>query len=112
MKDGHCRNALHAEGNALDWAYERLDGYTLYTTHYPCWQCAQRIVNRGIKRVVYGQDYRNGDDVARMLRLAGVDLMRAGMSELTDEEKDAIFKRAKPEHINRWGRVGTGFVED
>jgi len=76
MKDGHCIRALHAESNALDFAYERVDGYTLYTTHYPCWNCAQRIVQRGIRRVVYGQDYRNGDKVAEMLRLAGVDLAK------------------------------------
>jgi len=76
IKNGHCIRALHAEGNALDWAQEQLTGYTLYTTHYPCWQCALRIVNRGLRRVVYGQDYRNGDDVAKMLREAGVDLAR------------------------------------
>jgi len=76
MRDGHCIRALHAESNALDWAFERLDGYTLYTTHYPCWNCAQRIINCGVRRVVYGQDYRNGEEVTKMLRLAGVDLVR------------------------------------
>lgn len=76
MKDGHCIRALHAESNALDFAREDVAGYTLYTTHFPCWNCASRLVNCGIRRVVYGSDYRNGDDVARMLREAGVDLVR------------------------------------
>jgi len=31
---------------------------------------------RGIRRVVYGQDYRNGDDVVKMLRYASVDMVK------------------------------------
>lgn len=99
MRDGHCVRALHAEGNALDWAYERLDGYTLYTTHYPCWHCAQRIINRGLRRVVYGEDYRNGNEVASMLRLAGVDLVKVGHVELSDNEKAAIHIRARAKGV-------------
>jgi dCMP deaminase len=78
MENGHCVRALHAEGNALDWAYERLDRYTLYTTHFPCWHCAQRIVNRGIVRVVYGQEYRDSEETMKMLRFAGVSVVKAG----------------------------------
>jgi len=76
IENGHCIRALHAEGNALDWAYEHLSGYTLYTTHFPCWRCAQRIINRGIVRVVYGVEYRESTEVAKMLRFAGVNVMR------------------------------------
>jgi len=91
MRDGHCIRGLHGEGNALDHAYEHVDGYILYTTHHPCWQCAQRIINRGITRVVYGQDYRNGDDVAQALRYAGVDLVKCEDITYTDEERAMIF---------------------
>jgi len=95
MQDGHCVRALHAEGNALDWAQECLSGYTLYTTHRPCRHCAQRIVNRGISRVVYGQDYGDGDDVVQMLRYASVDLVKCEVAPgpvlLICQDGDAYF---------------------
>jgi len=34
----------------------RLDDY-FYTTHSPCSWCAKSIVNAGIARVIYGEDY-------------------------------------------------------
>lgn len=42
----------HAERNALDNATFDLRGATLYTTVYPCAECAKSIVSKGVKRVV------------------------------------------------------------
>lgn len=45
---------LHAEANAVDqtcWA-ENLRGHTIYVTHMPCTDCADRIIEAGIARVV------------------------------------------------------------
>lgn len=41
----------HAERNALDNATD-VRGATLYSTLYPCTDCAKGIIQRGIKRVV------------------------------------------------------------
>jgi dCMP deaminase len=54
-----CR-AAHAEQNAINFAARygiSIEGATLYTTCYPCSWCAKSIVNAGIVRVVYAEDY-------------------------------------------------------
>jgi deoxycytidylate deaminase len=57
----YCR-ALHAEENAIlnvarFGSSVALRGATLYTTTYPCNLCANKIVQVGIKKVVYFEPY-------------------------------------------------------
>ncbi len=52
-----CVRTLHAESNALDDAGRRADGGTIYVTVIPCFNCALRIVNAGIQRVVWDEFY-------------------------------------------------------
>jgi deoxycytidylate deaminase/dephospho-CoA kinase len=57
----YCR-ALHAEENAIINIARHgtsidLETCTLYTTTYPCRMCANKIVNVGIKQVVYLEPY-------------------------------------------------------
>jgi len=57
----HCRS-LHAEENAIvnlarNGRSVPLERCALYTTTYPCRQCANKIVNLGIKRVLYLEPY-------------------------------------------------------
>jgi deoxycytidylate deaminase len=52
--------AVHAEMAALTEAARHgisTAGATLYTTTYPCHDCAKHIVSAGIKRVVYVEPY-------------------------------------------------------
>ncbi len=42
----------HAEANAIVSASESLVGHTLYTTLFPCNECAKLIIQSGIKTVV------------------------------------------------------------
>jgi deoxycytidylate deaminase len=52
-----CR-ALHAEEMALmNIGIKNLEGYTLYTTTYPCLICARKIAYSGIKKIVYVEAY-------------------------------------------------------
>src|SRR5579872_306265 len=72
MENGHCVATLHAESNALIQAAKNgviVDGGTVYVTASPCWSCFKQIVNGGIRRVVYGEFYRDPRifDVARAL---------------------------------------------
>lgn len=46
----------HAERNALDNAAD-VRGATLYSTLFPCTECAKGIIQRGIKRVVTTRPY-------------------------------------------------------
>ena len=43
---------IHAEMNALLFAREPIDGYTLYSTLFPCSRCAAHIIQKGVARVV------------------------------------------------------------
>lgn len=49
----------HAERNALDNAAD-VRGATLYSTLYPCTECAKGIIQRGIKRVVTTRPFDEG----------------------------------------------------
>jgi dCMP deaminase len=66
----------HAERNALDNCFTDTEGATLYSTLYPCNECAKGIIQKGIKRVVTPSkpdDNRHGFDFAeQMFKEAGV----------------------------------------
>jgi len=67
---------LHAEANAitkLARSSNNSDGSTLYVTSSPCIECAKLIIQAGIKRVVYGEQYRL-DDGIRLLKRAGIEV--------------------------------------
>jgi dCMP deaminase len=52
-----CR-AVHAEQNAIvQAAYHGIatNGAVLYTTTWPCVQCAKMLINAGIKEIVYAE---------------------------------------------------------
>ncbi|MBI3683965.1 MAG: AAA family ATPase [Acidobacteria bacterium] len=49
--------AIHAEVAAMMAAGWRAKGTTLYSTTFPCFQCAEKIVQTGIKYVVYTEPY-------------------------------------------------------
>lgn len=71
-----CVRSLHAEENAMLFARSSLRGCTLYVTVTPCYDCAKRIISRGITRVVYAEHYssRNTELVEELLNKAGVTL--------------------------------------
>lgn len=69
-----CVRAVHAEVNALAFAAKhgvRVEGSVLYTTHSPCLNCANLIVNTGVNKVVYRELYKDDIGLA-LLGLAGV----------------------------------------
>ena len=58
MRENHCVRTIHAEVNALlECSPEERKGATIYVTARPCAECSKLIINSGIKRVVYAQDY-------------------------------------------------------
>ena len=65
---------LHAEANAITKVARSgnsSDGATLYITDSPCIECAKLIIQAGIKRVVYGRQYRLTDGI-ELLQKAGI----------------------------------------
>ena len=75
---------LHAEANAitkLARSGNNSDQATLYVTASPCIECAKLIIQSGIRRVVYAEQYRLTDGVD-LLKRAGVEVELLPIEEL------------------------------
>lgn len=62
MENNHCVATIHAEANAIIQAAKNgvtIDNSTIYTTASPCWPCFKLIANSGIKRICFGEFYRD-----------------------------------------------------
>jgi dCMP deaminase len=76
---GGCVRTVHAEANCIAFAAKYgipTEGGTLYSTLSPCYECAKIILNSGIRRVVYRDEYRDAKG-RELLELAGIELVRA-----------------------------------
>ncbi|RQP12807.1 MAG: CMP deaminase [Chryseobacterium sp.] len=78
---------LHAEANAilkLARSTQACDGATLYLTLSPCKECSKLILQAGIKRLVYIDDY---SDCAGLdfLQGAGIEIKKITHATLTKE---------------------------
>ena len=67
---------LHAEANAITKVARSGNsaaGATLYITASPCMECSKLIIQSGISRVVYADEYRL-DDGIKILKRAGIEV--------------------------------------
>ena len=65
---------LHAESNAitkLARSTNSSSGATLYVTCSPCFECAKLIIQSGIERVVYDEEYKSQKGLL-LLKKAGI----------------------------------------
>ena len=85
--------AVHAEVWAILAAGERARGGTLYTTTFPCSQCAEKIVQSGIKKVVFTESYPDPYSVQR-LELGNIDLDQ--FEGVRSSSFERIFSKTKP----------------
>jgi dCMP deaminase len=79
MENGHCVATIHAECNAIIQAAKHgvsIDRASIYTTASPCWTCFKLIVNAGMRRICFGEFYRDERifDVAGKLGVELIDL--------------------------------------
>ena len=80
---------LHAEANAITKVAKSNNsslGATLYVTASPCIECAKLIIQAGIRRVVYSENYRSADGI-ELLQKAGIDVAFIELNE-KQENKD------------------------
>lgn len=76
-KETKYKFVSHAERNALDNAFVDVKGATLYSTLFPCNECAKGIIQKGIKEVITTQPdldrkHNNLDESLQMFGEAGV----------------------------------------
>jgi len=77
MENDHCVATIHAEANAVLQAAKNgvmIDKAEVYITSSPCWPCFKMLANTGIKKIYYGEFYRDERifDVAKKL---GIELV-------------------------------------
>lgn len=87
MENDHCIRTVHAEANALVQAAHngvRLEGAEIYVTASPCFNCFKLIVNAGIRRVCYGEFYRD-DKVLRFADELGIEMVHLGLEDPSQE---------------------------
>jgi dCMP deaminase len=77
MESGHCVATIHAEANAIIQAARNgvdISGGEMYTTASPCWGCFKLIANAGIRRIYYGEFYRDERSI-RIASRIGIELI-------------------------------------
>jgi dCMP deaminase len=87
MENDHCVRTVHAEANALVQAARngvRLEGAEIYVTASPCFNCFKLIANAGIRKVYYGEFYRD-DQVIRFAEELGIEMIHLGLEEPAPE---------------------------
>jgi dCMP deaminase len=68
---------LHAEANAITKVAKSnnsSDGATLYITTSPCMECSKLIIQSGIRRVVFCDNYHSEEGV-KLLQRAGIEVV-------------------------------------
>ena len=76
-------HVLHAEANAIlkcATSTQSAEGATLYITLSPCQDCSKLILQAGIKRIVYIQQYRDRSGL-EFLEKSGIEI-----HQITEEE--------------------------
>ena len=77
MENDHCVATIHAESNAVLQAAKNgvmIDGSEIYITASPCWPCFKMLVNAGIKKIYYGEFYRD-DRIFDVAKKLGIELV-------------------------------------
>ncbi|MBN1442779.1 MAG: cytidine/deoxycytidylate deaminase family protein [Planctomycetes bacterium] len=77
MENGHCVATIHAEANAIIQAAKNgvmIAGASIYTTASPCWNCYKLIVNSGMKRIFFGEFYRD-ERIFEVSQKLGIELI-------------------------------------
>jgi dCMP deaminase len=62
IENDHCVATIHAEANAILQAARHgtsINRSDIYITASPCWNCFKLIANAGVKRIFYGEFYRD-----------------------------------------------------
>jgi len=78
MEGGHCVATVHAEANAIIQAAKNgvsINGASIYITASPCWNCFKLIANSGIKRICFGEFYRD-ERIFEVATAVGIELVK------------------------------------
>ena len=83
IENDHCVRTVHAEANAILQAAKhgvRIEDADIYVTASPCWNCFKLIANAGLRRVLYGEFYRD-ERIVEFAGAAGIELVFLGLGD-------------------------------
>lgn len=84
-EDGRTKwYVLHAEANAilkLAASTQSAEGATLYLTLSPCRECSKLVLQAGIRRLVYIEEYSDGEGI-NFLRNHGIEVLQIPKNKL------------------------------
>lgn len=83
--DNHCVRTIHAEVNALLQCAKfgvPTEGAEIYVTHFPCLNCCKSLIQAGIKRVYFAEDYKNHPYAVELFEQAGVVVEQVELEEM------------------------------
>lgn len=81
LRDGHCIATIHAEMNALLYCAKEgisVKGATAYITHFPCLNCTKALIQAGISKIVYKEDYRIDDYALELFKRNNIEVLKFG----------------------------------
>lgn len=76
---------VHAEQNLIAFAAKNgiaMEGATVYITLSPCMECSKLLIQTGIERLVYKEEWENSTEGLRLLKTAGVIVEQLGEGAL------------------------------
>jgi dCMP deaminase len=63
----HCIRTVHAEANAIAQAAKngvKIEDSEIFITASPCWNCFKLLANAGVKKIFYGEFYKDEKIIA------------------------------------------------
>lgn len=81
--DDHCVRTIHAEMNAILQCAKfgvPTEEAEIYVTHFPCLQCTKMILQAGIRKIHYLQDYRNDEYALNLIEKTGATVDQVKLS--------------------------------
>lgn len=82
--DNHCVRTIHAEMNAILQCAKfgvPTEGAEIYVTHFPCLQCTKMILQAGIRKIHYLEDYRNDEYGLNLIKETGAEVIKVTLAE-------------------------------
>lgn len=82
--NNHCVRTIHAEMNAILQCAKfgvPTEGAEIFVTHFPCLPCTKMILQAGISKIYYLEDYKNDDYALQLIKQAGVEVIQVSLSD-------------------------------
>lgn len=88
----HRSRATHAEANVIVQAAKygrKTEGCTMYVTDMPCSDCCKLIINSGIAKVYYCEEYP-GSEAGKILIDSGIEIQKMEKSKIINMLEDYV----------------------